>query len=127
EIGGAVEGQRSVGGADKAAEIRAHAELYTQVAGDRAEIGPAAAADLDPRDGFSAWREVDDRRRVDLDLTCRRPRHLAAPRQTVGTCAGYLHRRVRRRLLRDLADKSAKGVLHAGRRQVAGVTDDFAL
>ena len=96
-----VERQRPVSRAHQAPEVAPDPKPIAQVPRDRAQVCTAAASDLDASDRVRASLKVEQRGGVDLHLARGGPRGLAFARERVSPLALHLHRRVRRRLLKD--------------------------
>ena len=120
----AVERERTGGGPGQRAEVGSAAEARPEVPGERADVGPGRAGDVDDRDrpvrvGVVPGHEVE---RVDRDLARRELDRLARPRHRVRPAAADLDRAVRRRALRDRAGQpgSAASTACARRRRSVG-------
>ena len=119
--------QRTVGGAHEPAEVASNAKLLAEVARNRAQIGPAAAPDLNASHRFGTGVEAQHPRLVDLDLACVRPGLLAPSRELVSALAVDLDRRESGWLLEDPARECFEGSFDITGRQRAWVADGFAL
>ena len=109
-----VERQRPVSRAHQAPEVAPDPKPIAQVPRDRAQVCTAAASDLDASDRVRASLKVEQRGGVDLHLARGGPRGLAFARERVSPLALHLHRRVRRRLLKDATREGRQGGFDIG-------------
>src|SRR5229473_1874669 len=75
--------QRPVRGAHEAAQIAPHPQPAAKVSRDGAEVRSTPTADLHARHCLLTWREVENARFVNLDLTCGRFGLIALAREPV--------------------------------------------